>query len=543
MAKATKNNSKKSTPALEIVQPGPAVAIEEPNPTQESEPQTDAPPADEQARAAEISDTADRPADPPLPPRNRGGRPPKNSTPDNSVPFFDRVKAIPEEDWANNRVYLYLYLLEPVCDLKKSGGKAYVNRYEKPVLDEHEIMIDYGSGVWKLVLSNQRSTTMDGPPIAYHIFEILNPKYPNTMPRDIWVADTRNRKWAALAAAAAQPQATAAATVTPGSAMGFKEAYSVIEQIERRVEDRHRPAEAPAPPDPAAQLKAVVGAVKDIVAMNGQPGQANGSDDAAMRELRAELRETRQAQLSLLTTLLEDARKPRENSNGFTVVKDLLSSLKDFLPTIKELLPAAVEGVTGGSSQRSRMNDTQEFWQPIVSEALKQGGPIVDKVTGFLMMRAAQQGLQQRQGQQGQQPPHPQQQPNAGLPAPAPPQNGNTAATAADVPMEANDPTPQQQAAGGMLQVINDSLLSAIDKGRSGAEYADAFDTLFGSLQYRQICGLGKEGLLQMIATLPMWPRLGTLQAQMPQFVEEFIHAFDEEDPGDTGEGLASPKE
>ena len=83
-------------------------------------------PAPEAATAvADVPEEFQETAAPPTAPTNP---PPKNPLKKKApvLPsdgdFFARVAAVPQSDWDSGRVYLYLYVLEPLCNLKQQGG-------------------------------------------------------------------------------------------------------------------------------------------------------------------------------------------------------------------------------------------------------------------------------------------------------------------------------------------------------------------------------------------------------------------------------------
>jgi hypothetical protein len=124
------------------------------------------------------------------------GRPKKTDESPQSD-FFQQVASVRPSDWGT-RIYLYLYQLEPVCDLKKSGGKAYLMRYEEPITDEHRVMLEQGSGRYRFILAKNKISPEASNEVARYEFEIFNRNYPPKLVREAWVPDPRNRRWEAL---------------------------------------------------------------------------------------------------------------------------------------------------------------------------------------------------------------------------------------------------------------------------------------------------------------------------------------------------------
>jgi len=188
------------------------------------------------------------------PPRSPLKKKPAGAAPDPN--FFARVAAIPRDDWGN-RVFLYLYVLEPLCDLKQSGGKTYLNRYSAPVKDEHQIMLEYGSGRYRLMLSMNKVSHEQSNEIARFEFEIYNVQYPPKVPRAAWVNDTRNAKWEALLPKEAPPAAAAGTLV---------DAMRLYGDIRREVRDEVEETEPAQQPTTTSEVLATMKAAKDLFA-------------------------------------------------------------------------------------------------------------------------------------------------------------------------------------------------------------------------------------------------------------------------------------
>jgi hypothetical protein len=173
------------------------------------------------------------PAPPETPaPAAKIGRPKKGEQPPETN-FFRRVASVPTAEWGT-RVYLYLYQIEPVCDLKQSGGKAYLMRYQEPVRDEHQIMLEQGSGKYRLVLALNKVSPQNSNELARYDFEIYNPQYPPRIPKEVWINDPRNRRWEALLPK--EPPPGAAGTMIDAMKM-YKEIRSEVrEEIEPDAE-------------------------------------------------------------------------------------------------------------------------------------------------------------------------------------------------------------------------------------------------------------------------------------------------------------------
>jgi hypothetical protein len=193
------------------------------------------------------------PFDEPVPTNGQTVKQKVATAPDSN--FFARVGAIKPADWGT-RVYLYLYQIEPVCDLKQSGGKAYLMRYSEPVKDEHEIMLTQGSGKYRFVLAMNKITPQASNEMARYDFEIYNPQYPPKIPREVWVNDHRNKRWEALMP---KPEPAPIAG-TPG---GMIDAIKLYKEIRNDAKEEMGP-ETAEPVDATRQTLETMRLAKDL---------------------------------------------------------------------------------------------------------------------------------------------------------------------------------------------------------------------------------------------------------------------------------------
>jgi hypothetical protein len=311
----------KSGTLTEFPQPESAVAVEE------APPETDI--------APEAAPEVEKPADPPK--RGRGA--PKKTDPPFETNFFQRVAAVPLAEWGT-RVYLYLYQIEPVCDLKQSGGKAYLMRYQEPVRDEHQIMLEQGSGKYRLVLALNKISPANSNELARYEFEIYNPKYPPRIPKAVWVNDPRNRRWEALLPKEEPPvPVTAASTIV--------DAMKMVSDIRRDVRDEMapEPADAQSPSEMVQTFKAMkdilapataTTAAKDPIELATALAQTmmqmkadNPVIDLYRDELKALREEMKEERAARATDSAAPAEKPKtlmEQLTDFKALKDLFTN-------------------------------------------------------------------------------------------------------------------------------------------------------------------------------------------------------------------------
>lgn len=295
--------------------------------------------------------------------------------------FFDRVAAIPAADWGA-RYYLYLYCLEPICNLKISGEKKYMQRFEEPVTSEHQIMVEYGSGKYRLMLVNHKATADEQRGPDQHEFEIFNPKYPPKLPKEVWVNDPRNKRWEAILPKEPPTPLVAAPAVPSVDPLA---AFDTFMGIQDRIEARVKPVEAPPPQAPPAPSTDPFDLVKKIMDMRGNDpmitlllarmeAMDKGAEAARQREYEL------QKELRQLANTQQTAAAPK---SAIEQLKELLS-LKD---TLKEVLGIDKEAAT--THVRSRMSG----WMELVSEIGPQlvNAPILNALATRIANGAPQQ--------------------------------------------------------------------------------------------------------------------------------------------------------
>jgi hypothetical protein len=340
---SSRKTTKKTASVAQMPAPGGGTATLEDIPDEFQEPQADITPA---APADARPDPAR------MEPAIRNGRNPlkkKASILPQSGNFWQRVAAVPRQDWDQNRVYLYLYVLEPLCNLKQQGGKAYFNRYSCPIKDEHQIAVECGSGRYRLMLSYNRVSADDNSEIAQFEFEIYNPQYPPKVPRAAWINDPRNAKWEALLPEKAAPAAA-------GSGGTLVEAMRVYKDIRSEVRDEIGDTEQPAPrgADEMLQTMKIAKEIFGAPAVAAVP--ATDPMDLAlklfqvMNTMKSEnpVIDMYKAELSAIREELRDARKQQTPAKDpFTMVFEFITS--DKFESVKKVISPLL-GIAGGSS-------------------------------------------------------------------------------------------------------------------------------------------------------------------------------------------------
>ncbi len=381
-------------------------------------------------------------------PVKRGRGAPRKTDPPIETNFFQKVASIAAADWGT-RVYLYLYQIEPVCDLKQSGGKAYLMRYQEPIKDEHQVMLEQGSGKYRFVLALNKISPANSNELCRHDFEIYNPKYPPRIPKAVWVNDPRNRRWEALLPkeAEAVPQ-TAASTIV--------DAMKMVSDIRRDVRDEM--------PEPAAQNGSLLDTVRLMKEL--MPQQTPAAAPAPAKD-----------PLEIAVSLMTIMNQQRAENPIGDMMRDELKALREELTQARK--------VQAGPPPKSFLDQLMELAQQDKLEPIKKvfgmftgnggGGETVAraaKVTGMEILREVVSGpagavlaqgvasLLQSVGRAAQ---------------PAPPQQYPTVLNAqnadATIPPIEN-PENRIQRIGA---TITKPLITAFMRGGAGSDFAQSF--------------------------------------------------------------------
>ena len=161
------------------------------------------------------------------------------------------------------------------------------------------------------------------------------------------------------------------------------------------------------------------------------------------------------------------------------------------------------------------MGPWQEFFQPVLPALINALAPLMPAVGQMLLAKKGHP---------------PSGVPSAPVPSPA------AAPPAATRPQQ---PTAQGQGQefAEMAAAIVPFVFNAIAQpGTNGGDLAYSLMTLFGPLRYQQVAALGKEALLTILQSHPLWQQLGPLQERVPQFVQEFIDYAESENVDDSGD-------
>lgn len=89
---------------------------------------------------------------------------------------------------------------------------------------------------------------------------------------------------------------------------------------------------------------------------------------------------------------------------------------------------------------------------------------------------------------------------------------------------------PQQQTGPppDFLQMLGTTILNNLQQGFEGDDLAHSICVQQGNVIYLQLAGLGVEGLISALKSVPVWQALQAAEPQVREFIEQFIRYKDE---------------
>jgi hypothetical protein len=435
--------------------------------------------------------------------------------------FFERAQAIPKVDWGT-RAFIYVYCLEPICNLKMGGESKYLVRLSEPIADEQALMVDYGSGKYRLQLVNRKAGANNSDAIDTKEIEIYNPKYPPKIPRAVWMNDPRNERWAALLPKEEPP--------APATGLGtLTEAFKTFGEIRKDLREELTPAPAPpappAPPpvDPMEAGLRIANMMMTLKADNPMNEFYRDEMKALRDELKEERAETRR--------LLAEARKPAPEGEKFGI-KQAITEFKGLLPDLKEMFPGMANAA--GEITRGRTNG----WD-ILRDTVTSVAPTLIDYAGKIALAYATRMPTPQNGQQTIPP-------NLQLAAPqgSPQPNGQPPAAGQQTPAQPQQMPPkffiflsQPTVRNALMKYFTEFKNGDIEAGMDFAQWASDAD---GAEVLQDGRSLGSATIIGGLKNSPFWPLFAADEGKLVAFVDQVLAwsppPADTPDGGDGGD-------
>lgn len=279
---------------------------------------------------------------PPDPPKRGPGRPRKvrppvvdeddDETPAAASPEKARMRADRDiwlelanykpADW--DQTIAYLYRVAPTVDRRSGGRPINIRKYAGP-FDKDRIMLDEGSGVYRIDIL--RIDPVDGKYTrwAKEYFDILNMDYPPRVPAGDWIDDPANEvwKWAGPKLLAQQQQQNGGAMYPPGFSIDkvYDKAFDLAEKM--------NPKQADSAKGEATLLTTVVTLIEKL-----SPKVDNTATDKLFAMMSVQLKETR-----------DELREMR--TKGTAPPKSIIEQIAELKPVVGEF--AAIFAEKSGS--------------------------------------------------------------------------------------------------------------------------------------------------------------------------------------------------
>jgi hypothetical protein len=463
-----------------------------------------------------------------------GPAPPKTTGPPNDVDFWDWLSEFTNDQWQHLIAYLWRYA--PITDRRANGKPTSIRKYGVR-FDLERIMLDEGSGGYRIDLVQIDPGSGAQKRIAQHYFSIMNMSYPPRIPLGEWTDDPENEmyKWAEPAlrardeAAEAEAHGSDAAAAAPGfmdpNAMfntvlnGMRtlrgehsDNSALASQILQMVQNNQ--AQMMALNDPVKQLETL----KTLLAAIAPP--ANTGESVLITILRDELKSTR-----------EEMKELRNKPQAPGILEELLAKA----PQLQEL------GKFLGFNRRGAGDGGTDWGQVAIQAMDKLAGAIPYAIDSFRNRQNTPPGqagfeLQPRpqyQPPQQQAPPQPQQQSTDAQPEP-----GAAAGTAEEEEtrrrLQGHLNKYQQ-----LITAVAPFLIDQYKSGLTGYDFRDWFVNRHGVLNWT---GLKDEvGAADLCALAQLHPHLKAALAPPEKLLAFLTEVFTE--PGQEPAGTTDEED
>lgn len=481
MARPRKPNSTKSNVVPMKSEDAGNVAVAEPEP----QPEPEAP---------------ETPFDPPAEPQAAAPVVPKRT-----LTFWQKVHSIPKADWGS-RAFIYVYCLEPICDLRQGGEKKYLVRLQAPQEDENFLMADYGSGKYRLTLVNRKPAADKQDAVDTLDVEIYNPKFPPKIPQEVWMNDRRNDRWKALL-----PKEVPALPPTPLGAVS--EAFQTFTDIRKSMRDEMAPPPPPAAPPPAPPVNTMsdtLNLVNTIMTMKADNPMSEIYRQE-MQSLREEMKSEREENRRLQREMREAAEKRAAAPATGETFETIIDKFEKIAPKLQGLLGLGGEKVTDIVHGRRR-----EWWQELAISAAPQIAPGLNAIMG-----AAANYFTMPRGSLGQPPPPSGQ---AALPPPhapaGPPDPNEQLRQSVGAYLQINLPTVRKYFEGFVKGLPSENDPESKMDGEDFAIWVNQ-----GNPQIlKDARSLGSANLVDMFQRAPtIWVNIAPFEKQFRQFLDQVL--------------------
>lgn len=416
--------------------------------------------------------------------------------------FFERMRTIPAADWGT-RAFIYVYCLEPICDLKMGGETKYLVKLKQPLFDEDPIMIDYGSGKYRLQFVYRKPDADKADQVDTLEIEIVNPKYPPKISQSVWKEDPRNAKWRALLPLEDKP----------GKANQGADLLETVKTLGQIRKDMREELTPPPPPAQASDVDRFTSMITAFKAIMPQPSSATDNQmlTTIVTLMQSQVQASQQEAKQLRDQVFELIQK-RENAPAAPAItlETILDKAETVFPRLQKIIGLGGDKLTEVVHGRPR-----QWWQELL---LDIAPPIIQEaapVLGTVLSRMAQQpnGAIQQNGY-----------------APAPPTNSPQIAAGTSPPAQ-----PSQENAGTRITAFlqQPAISRPLEKyvrgfiagteGSAGKDFAYWLYDGYDMAPLQDARALGLEGLLNIFRSSQSWPLMQPYEAKLREFISDVL--------------------
>lgn len=464
--------------------------------------------------------------------------PAKSLPPEKEGLFWKWMEELVPEDW--NHLLIYCYRSWPIIDRQRDSPNAtkFIDKYGSSFTRDILIKgdgadyIPHGSGKYQfIVVDNNKVIGGKGGQIGIAVININEVDYPPVFRLEELVVEHPQNKSIVDKLVAEGKLSPQGKVMTP---QGGNDNTALIALLTRMIEKNSNIPPKDSTTESISQMfvkanDTMLGMVKD---------QAKTDDPEKLIKMLSALKEmlpkaeSGNEMLTLVVRMQADLAKVQAESQATNakIQADSQNARESLMLKMMEMMNTRPNSEDAEDKVLSRIATYKELFggegkgkASIPELLIEHGAPVVLKVLetiqGFVNIKNYQDGLKKQQEAQVTVQASALPLPQAESTEPQPQTNGKV------VEMSANE---QQQLVTVIRGPAGPLILSALQRGEDGSNFANALEGMFGTLTYDQIASQGKDKILAAMQAVPeFWNQI--VPASMEKFVEEFIAYGSEE--------------
>lgn len=454
--------------------------------------------------------------------------------------YWEWQNSLAKEDWEH--IIIYLFREWPWIDRRRVDPKAktniakYGSSWNK---NDLEFLTTHGSGKYKVIVSNNLKgggKGSKGNQMGIARFEVNNPDYPPVFILEELVPEHPSNR-GITAKLVAEGKLNLGGDIVDNSKGGSDNAAMIglVTQLVNRLSQPQQPVKDTTADNMAGIFKTThetaMSMLKDQVnsdspdklvkmlsamkEMLPKPESSNGTLElivkmqSDMAKVQADSQTSRE---SMMMRMMEMMNQKNEQTDTFDMQLDRMIKMKEFMG----------EGLgTGGGGKKNTLETVLEYGAPV---AIK----LMDTIMGFVNVKNAVDGLKRQQAANVVQ---------ASAIGAANEQvelDKESARVEEEIRKEKVIEMPAQGIPFAFLlkNGAGQIIISSMQRGVTGDQFADSIETQHGRLEYDKIASMGKDKIIAEMQTVPeFWSQV--VPSSIEKFVEEFIAYGSGEEEGE----------